>query len=92
MKAANDNSPARLMTQKQAAAYCGVSAPTFAKWVLVGSMPPALSATRRWDRRAIDVHLDKLSGLGEAAVPEDDYDRRKRERDARKAARGGVCY
>lgn len=100
----------RLLTQKQAAAYCGVSAPTFAKWVLNGAMPPALSGMKRWDRKAIDAHLDKVSGLdvrqeqedpflawereydAANAQAEDDYDRRKRERDARKIARGGRAY
>ena len=44
-----------------------------------------------WDRKAIDVHLDKLSGLGAEPIQKDSfdiwkdgYDLRKRERDAKK--------
>lgn len=85
MKPANDNEP-RLLTKKAAAAYVGVSAPTFAKWVLAGIMPPAVSLTKMWDRKAIDIQLDKISGL-EARPVDDGYELRKRERDAKKAAR-----
>ena len=87
MPAANDNVP-RLLTQKQAAAYCGTSATTFAKWVLAGAVPASLPTTRRWDRRAIDMHLDQLSGLGETRAEEDPLATWRRERDAAKVARG----
>lgn len=83
--AANDNVP-RLLTKKAAAAYVGVSAPTFAKWVMGGIMPPPVSLTRMWDRKAIDTQLDKISGLETNSV-DDGYELRKRERDAKKATR-----
>jgi hypothetical protein len=60
---ANDNTAPRLITKKAAAAHCGVSAPTFVKWVLAGAMPPALPVIKKWDRKAIDLALDKASGL-----------------------------
>lgn len=84
------NPEPRLITQKQAAAYCGVSAPTFAKWVLVGSMPPALSVMKRWDKKAIDAHLDKISGLEVSDTQEDPFEKWKRERDARQARELGL--
>lgn len=85
--AANDNdvSP-RLLTKKAAAAYVGVSAPTFAKWVLAGIMPAPVSITRMWDKKAIDGQLDKISGL-ETSNVDNGYELRKRERDAKKSAR-----
>jgi predicted DNA-binding transcriptional regulator AlpA len=53
----------RLLNKKEAAAYCGVSVGTFSKWVKAEIMPTAVSITRRWDRKAIDAALDKMSGL-----------------------------
>jgi predicted DNA-binding transcriptional regulator AlpA len=73
----------RLITKREAAAYCGVSLPTFSKWVLAGIMPPAFGATRRWDRRAIDAAIDAASGLGGELV-EDAFDRWEREHDAKR--------
>jgi predicted DNA-binding transcriptional regulator AlpA len=84
-RADNDNEP-RLLTKKAAAAYVGVSAPTFAKWVLAGIMPASVSITKMWDRKAIDSQLDKISGL-EVSNADDGYELRKRERDAKKVAR-----
>jgi hypothetical protein len=86
MTPANDNTNPRLLTRKAAAAYVGVSAPTFAKWVLAGILPPSVSVTKMWDRKAIDDRLDKISGL-ETSAASDGYELRKRERDAKKAAR-----
>ena len=62
MTPANDNDPPRLLTKKAAAAYVGVSVPTFAKWVMAGIMPASVSITKMWDRKAIDSQLDKISG------------------------------
>ncbi|QAY95091.1 hypothetical protein CWB41_04575 [Methylovirgula ligni] len=52
----------RLMTKTQAAAYCGVTLPTFGKWVEKGFIPKALPM-RKWDRHAIDAAIDKMSGI-----------------------------
>lgn len=81
-----DDRAARLLTKKAAAAYVGVTTPTFAKWVLAGVLPPSASITRKWDRKAIDAALDKISGL-ERDPKDDGYELRKKERNARKAAR-----
>lgn len=89
----NTKSP-RLITKKAAAAYVGVSVPTFTKWVAEGLFPPSVSITKMWDKKAIDAQLDKLSGL-ESRTPQADsfetrksgYELRKRERDSKRAAR-----
>jgi hypothetical protein len=49
-------------------------------------MPASVSITKMWDRKAIDDRLDKISGL-ETRTADDGYELRKRERDAKKAAR-----
>jgi predicted DNA-binding transcriptional regulator AlpA len=61
----------RLLSGADAAAYCGVTAATFAKWVSDGRAPKPLPGTRRWDRKAIDLALDKASGISPAAERED---------------------
>jgi hypothetical protein len=81
----------RLLSGKDAAAYCGLVPATFSQWVAAGRLPGPLPGTRRWDRKAIDLALDKLSGIEtHAAPPEDDVDaafaRWDAENEARKAA------
>ncbi len=88
MTPANDNETARLMTKTEAAAYCSTTIPTFNKWLIKGWIPPALPM-RKWDRKALNLALDKLSGLIDESKPEDTFDKWKRERDARKAQRAG---
>lgn len=82
----NDERP-RLTTKQQAAAYCGVSGPTFTKWVLAGDMPGPFRSTRMYDRRAIDLTLDKAAGISQGAPPKEDaldkWRREKAEREAR---------
>ncbi len=85
MTPANDNRP-RLLTKKQAAAYLGASPATFAKWVLAGIIPSALSITRKWDKKALDAALDKISCL-ESNPRDDGYELRKREGGAKKISR-----
>lgn len=63
----------RLMSGPDAAAYLGLTPATFAKWVAEGRIPKPLPGTRRWDRRAIDIALDKLSGtVAPSIVPDED--------------------
>jgi hypothetical protein len=77
----------RLLSGADAAAYCGITPATFSKWVAAGNMPKPLPGTRRWDRKAIDLALDKLSGI-EASPPdqedEDPLEKWMREDAARK--------
>ena len=80
----------RLMSGAEAAAYLGLTPATFAKWVADDRAPKPLSGTRRWDRKAIDLALDKASGIvAPSAVAvdqaEDDWERKY---EARKATSG----
>jgi hypothetical protein len=84
--AANDNQPARLITKAQAAKYCGTSTATFAKWVLAGILPATVSITGKYDIRALDTALDKLSGIKSEPL-EDSFETWKRGRDAKTSSR-----
>lgn len=54
----------RGMTREEAAAYCGCdSMAAFSDWVRRGIIPGPLPGTHRWDRKAVDVALDRASGL-----------------------------
>ncbi len=82
---------ARLMSGPDAAAYLGVTPAAFSKWVSQGIVPKPLPGTRRWDRKAIDLALDKASGIvAPSVVPDDDnsLESWKRKYEARKAIAG----
>jgi predicted DNA-binding transcriptional regulator AlpA len=53
----------RGLSAEQAAAYVGVSVPTFLTEVKVGRWPAGQRRGARvvWDRRAIDLYFDRLS-------------------------------
>jgi len=54
----------RLLSKDEARAYLGdISDSTFYRWIEEGRIPPAIKGTQRWDRRAIDRALDRLSGI-----------------------------
>jgi hypothetical protein len=84
---------ARLLSRLRAAAYCDLSPGTFSNWVAAGRLPPPLPGTRRWDRHAIDVALDKLSGTKAPSIaPSDDpFAEWELAYDARKAAGRREC-
>jgi excisionase family DNA binding protein len=80
------------MTGAEAAAYLGLTSATFAKWVADGRAPKPLPGTRRWDRKAIDLALDKISGIPMAPVSKEDQQEEEgqeweRNYEARKALR-----
>lgn len=57
-------------------------------WVASHKMPPAIPGTRKWDKKAIDVKLDEISGLAvNDNKAEEEFEKWSRERDARKAKR-----
>lgn len=68
----------RLLTKAQAASYCSLSPAGFDDWRRKGAIPAPLSGTARWDRRALDAALDKLSGLVHHEEPGNAYDEWKR--------------
>ena len=54
----------RCLTVTDAAAYAGCkTVSAFRDWVRRGIMPGPLPGTHRYDRKAIDAALDRLSGL-----------------------------
>jgi hypothetical protein len=61
----------RLLSGTAAAAYCGVTLNTWSKWVASGLVPKPVIG-RRWDKRAIDLALDKLSGIETPAVVQEE--------------------
>jgi hypothetical protein len=58
----------RGLTRDQAAAYCGVSAARFDQGRERGEYPQPTLPAGRYDRRLIDLALDRLSGLAEVAA------------------------
>jgi predicted DNA-binding transcriptional regulator AlpA len=81
----------RLITGVQAAAYLGLTQASFSKWVADGRAPKPLTGTRRWDRKAIDLALDKISGIPPTPPSKEDQGEEEcqrwlRDYDARKAA------
>ena len=53
----------RLLTRQQAAERCGLTESGFSTWVGRKLVPGPLPGTRRWDVKALDQALDRLSGL-----------------------------
>lgn len=53
----------RAVTREGAAFYCGLSKEGFDEWVRRGIVPGPIPGTQRWDLKAIDVALDRASGL-----------------------------
>lgn len=70
----------RLLTRAEAARYCALSEAAFDDWQRQGLLPGPIKGRKRWDRRAIDQHLDTASGL--ATKTDDDADAWLRLRDA----------
>lgn len=53
----------RGLTLEEAAKYCGVSESTFKKWQADGLVPRPWPGTRRYDRKALNQALDRMSGI-----------------------------
>lgn len=53
----------RLLTKQEAAAYCGITKATFDDYRRRGMVPDPISGTNRWDKKLIDLWLDKASGI-----------------------------
>jgi hypothetical protein len=75
---------ARGMSKEQAAAYAGCETlSAFNDWIRRGIMPGPIPGTHKWDRKAIDVALDRLSGLDSKMQPQrSPYDEWKASQDA----------
>ena len=57
----------RGLAREDAAAYCGLSPEGFDEWVRRGIVPGPIPGTQRWDRKAIDLALDRASGIQSAS-------------------------
>ncbi|GEO18068.1 hypothetical protein MAE02_57640 [Microvirga aerophila] len=65
----------RCLSRADAALYCGLTPEGFDAWVRRGIVPSPISGTQRWDRKAIDVALDRASGLESAQDEDDPFER-----------------
>jgi hypothetical protein len=67
------------MSKEQAAAYAGCETlSAFNDWIRRGILPGPIPGTRKWDKKAIDAALDRLSGLQSTIEPQlTPYDRWK---------------
>lgn len=81
----------RLMSGAEVAEYLGLTPASFAKWVADGRAPKPLPGTRRWDRKAVDLALDKASGIVAPSIVPDGDDAAEAEWEARYAARKGTA-
>ena len=74
----------RGMSREQAAAYAGCETlSAFNDWIRRGIMPGPIPGTHKWDRKAIDAALDRLSGLQPTIMPRlSPYDAWKASRNA----------
>jgi predicted site-specific integrase-resolvase len=57
---------ARLASEKEAAEYIGVEVATFRAWVSSGRLPQPIADCGKYDLRAIDLAIDRISGIGGA--------------------------
>jgi hypothetical protein len=53
----------RGLSREEAAAYCGLAPEGFDQWVRRAIVPGPIAGTHRWDRKAIDLALDRASGI-----------------------------
>jgi hypothetical protein len=71
----------RCLTVYEAAVYAGCkTVSAFRDWVRRGIMPGPLPGTHRYDRKAIDAALDRLSGLSATMMELSPYEAWKRHR------------
>jgi hypothetical protein len=55
---------ARLVAEKEASEYAGLDLATFKAWVACGKLPKPLPDCGKYDLKAIDAAIDRVSGLG----------------------------
>jgi hypothetical protein len=58
---------ARLASEKEAAEAIGLDLATFRAWVASAKLPKPLADCGKYDLKAIDAALDRVSGLGGAS-------------------------
>lgn len=65
----------RLLSKAAAATYCGLTSGGYDAWVRAGRLPGPIAGTHRYDRKAIDSALDRLSGLTSRQADLDEAER-----------------
>ena len=55
---------ARLVSEKEGAEAIGLELATFRSWVASGKLPKPIAECGKYDLKAIDAALDRISGLG----------------------------
>lgn len=55
---------ARLVGEKEAAEIIGIELATFRDWVSCGRLPKPMPECGKFDIKAIDAAIDRISGLG----------------------------
>jgi hypothetical protein len=55
---------ARLVAEKEAAEVAGLDLSTFRAWVASGKLPKPIPDCNKYDIKAIDAAIDRVSGLG----------------------------
>jgi hypothetical protein len=58
---------ARLVSEQHAAERIGIDLATFRAWVKSGRLPKPIADCGKYDLKAIDAALDRISGLGTAS-------------------------
>jgi hypothetical protein len=74
---------ARLASEKEAAEAIGLDLATFRSWVASGRLPNPIPDCGKYDLKAIDAALDRVSGLGTATNALDAWRRTKEADNAR---------
>jgi hypothetical protein len=74
---------ARGLTVREAARYAGCrTTSAYLAWVRKGIMPRPIPGTHRYDRKAIDSALDRMSGLTPTVLEQTPYGAWKQREDA----------
>lgn len=53
----------RILNAREAAAYCGLSLAGFRNWISRGIIPGRIKGTYKYDQKALDLAIDKASGI-----------------------------
>jgi hypothetical protein len=63
----------RLVSEQEAVEETGIPAATFRNWVATGRLPKPLPELGKYDMKAIDQAIDRISGLGGPANALDNW-------------------
>jgi len=76
----------RGLRREEAAEYLSLSPAGFDAWIAAGRIPGPIPGTKRWDRKAIDLALDRASRL-ESLSPFEEWKRGRRAHEGTNARR-----